>query len=74
MAKLTNPAARAANSVHAAQARVPARRVDAAWSELAEHVLLETLPVAAIGVELTRSLRAGRIPLRAVLLVAVLAI
>jgi hypothetical protein len=65
MTKLTTP--RAAT-------RGNARRARSAWLELADHVLVERLPAAAIGLDLVLALATGRAPLRALLLVAALAI
>jgi hypothetical protein len=74
MTKLTNPGAAAVDRARAPQVRGRVRRPNSVWAEFADHVLLETLPIVAIGAELTRGLKAGRFPLRAVLLAAVLAI
>ena len=49
-------------------------KIDPAWAELADHVLIETLPSVAVVLEFGRSLREGRLPLRAILLLAMLAI
>ena len=72
MTKLTN--AGAVTRVSASQIRRPIRRVDPAWEEFADHFLAEKLPVVTIGVELARCPETGRIPFRAILLIAALAI
>jgi len=55
-------------------ARPNARKVDLAWVEFAEHVLIEKLPLAPVAVELGKCLQSRRLSLRAALLVAALAI
>jgi len=72
MTKLTNPGAVTRASV--VQVRRPVRRVDPALGEFVDHVLAEKLPVVAIGVEVSKCLTSGRIPLRALLLIAALAL
>ena len=61
-------------AVRTAAVRSNRRRVDPAWFEFAEHVLVENFPLAAIAVAFSESAKTGRLPLRAVLLVAALAI
>lgn len=51
-----------------------ARKIDPAWVEFADHVVAEKLPFVAIGIELGRSVTAGRLSWRAVLLIAALAL
>jgi hypothetical protein len=74
MNKLTNAPTARRVSHSAATASNRTRKVDPAWNEFAEHLMIETLPVVAVALELGRSLKAGRVPLRAFLLMAVLAI
>ncbi|HXY59386.1 MAG TPA: hypothetical protein VEH76_12490 [Methylocystis sp.] len=50
------------------------RKVDSAWVEFAEHVLIQKLPLAPVAVELGKCLQDRRLSLRAALLVAALAI
>jgi hypothetical protein len=50
------------------------RKIDPAWIEFADHLMLDKLPFVAIALELGRGLKEGRVPLRAVLLLAALAI
>ena len=51
-----------------------ARKVDPAWIEFADHLMMEKLPVVVIANELVKSVRTGSLSLRAVLLVVALAI
>jgi hypothetical protein len=50
------------------------RKADSVWVEIAEHVVTEKFPLVAIAIEVGKSLRSGRPSLRALLLVAALAI
>ncbi len=75
MAKVARlPAARPV--VHSAPrtARRLLRRVAPLLIEAADHLLTEKLPLVAAATELVHCAKAGRFPLRAVLLVAALAI
>jgi hypothetical protein len=56
------------------KARAAARKVDPAWIEFADHVIMEKFPFVAIATELAKSARTGSLSLRAVLLVVALAI
>ena len=66
------PAVRKVAPARAARRHV--RKVDSAWVEFAEHVLVEKLPLVAVAVELGKCLQNRRLSLRAALLVAALAI
>lgn len=77
MAKLAKvqaarPVARTA--VRAPVARRSVRKADSAWVEFAEHIVAEKFPLVAIAVEIGKSVKSGRPSLRAVLLIAALAI
>ncbi len=54
--------------------RRPLRRAAPLFVEVAEHLLTEKLPLVAVATELVHCAKTGRFPLRAVLLVAALAI
>jgi hypothetical protein len=72
MTKLTNPGA--VTRAPALQVRRPVRGVDPVLGEFVGHVLAEKLPVVAIGVDVSNCLVSRRIPLRALLLIAALAL
>jgi len=55
-------------------ARRPLRRMAPLFVEVADHLLTEKLPLVAAVTELVHCAKTGRFPLRAVLLVAALAI
>ncbi|HMK89946.1 MAG TPA: hypothetical protein VK446_09995 [Methylocystis sp.] len=63
-----------APKVARAPVRRAVRRVDPAWVEFVDHAIAETAPLVAIALEAGMSLKTGRLSLRAVLLVAALAI
>lgn len=71
---VSHHAADRAGSAGVAGAANKSRKVDPAWIEFTDHVLADKLPFLAIGLELGRALQTGRVPLRAVLLMAVLLI
>jgi len=54
--------------------RRPLRRVAPLFIEVADHLLTEKLPLVAAATDLVHCAKTGRFPLRAVLLVAALAI
>ena len=75
MAKVARlPAARPVVRSAPRTARRPLRRVAPLFVEIADHLLTEKLPLVAAATELVHCAKTGRFPLRAVLLVAALAI
>ncbi|ARN81175.1 hypothetical protein [Methylocystis bryophila] len=68
------PAARPVDRSAPRKARRPLRRVAPLLIEAADHLISEKLPLVAVATELVQCAKTGRFPLRAVLLVAVLAI
>ena len=47
-------------------------KMDSAWVEFADHIMFEAQPLVSLAVELTKGANMGRVPFRAVLLVAAL--
>jgi hypothetical protein len=75
MAKVVRcPAARPVDRCAPRTPRRPLRRVAPLLLEAADHLIAEKLPLVAAATELVHCAKTGRFPLRAVLLVAVLAI
>ena len=75
MAKVARlPAARPVVRLAPRTACRPLRRVAPLLIEAADHLLTEKLPLVAAATELVHCAKTGRFPLRAVLLVAALAI
>ena len=75
MAKVVRrPAARPVDRPAPRAARRPLRRVAPLLLEAADHLIAEKLPLVAAATELVHCAKTGRFPLRAVLLVAALAI
>jgi hypothetical protein len=75
MAKVARlPAARPVVRPAPRTAGRPLRRVAPLFIEVADHLLTEKLPLVAVATELVHCTKTGRFPLRALLLVAALAI
>jgi hypothetical protein len=75
MAKVVRrPVVRPLDRPAARNARRAPRRATPILIEVAEHLLTEKLPLVAAATELVHCAKTGRVPLRAVLLVAALAI
>jgi len=68
------PAARPIARQQVCTARRRARRVNPVWIEAADHLLTDKLPLVAVAADIVHCAKTGRFPLRAVLLVAALAI
>jgi hypothetical protein len=50
------------------------RKTDASWIELVDHVVFGARPVVGLAIELMEGVKVGRVPLRAVVLTAMLVI
>ena len=75
MAKVVRrPTARSVDRPATRAARRPLRRVAPLLIEAADHLIAEKLPLVAAATELVHCAKTGRFPMRAVLLIAVLAI